>query len=92
MNKFLETLKNIWSIKELKDKILFTLIVLAVFRLGSYIVLPGVNALALASAAKSGKANDLLQLINTFTGGAFNQGSIFALGIMPYITASIIVQ
>ncbi len=92
MNKFLETLKNIWSIKELKDKILFTLLVLAVFRLGSYIVLPGVNALALASASKTGKANDLLQLINTFTGGAFNQGSIFALGIMPYITASIIVQ
>jgi preprotein translocase subunit SecY len=92
MNKFLETLKNIWSIKELKDKILFTLMILAVFRLGSYIVLPGVNALALATASEGRKANDLLQLINTFTGGAFNQGSIFALGIMPYITASIIVQ
>ena len=92
MNKFLETLKNIWSIKELKDKITFTLIILAVFRLGSYIVLPGVNAIALDAAASGRKANDLLQLINTFTGGAFNQGSIFALGIMPYITASIIVQ
>lgn len=92
MNKFFETLKNIWSIQELKDKIVFTLIILAVFRLGSYIVLPGVNAMALDSAADSNKANDLLQLINTFTGGAFNQGSIFALGIMPYITASIIVQ
>lgn len=92
MNKFFETLKNIWSIQELKDKILYTLIILAVFRLGSYIVLPGVNAMALDSAADTNKANDLLQLINTFTGGAFNQGSIFALGIMPYITASIIVQ
>jgi preprotein translocase subunit SecY len=92
MNKFLETLKNIWSIKELKDKILFTIMILAVFRLGSYIVLPGVNAMALAEASDGRKANDLLQLINTFTGGAFNQGSIFALGIMPYITASIIVQ
>jgi preprotein translocase subunit SecY len=92
MNKFFGTLKNIWSIKELRDKITFTLIIIAVFRLGSYIVLPGVNALALDAASSSRKANDLLQLINTFTGGAFNQGSIFALGIMPYITASIIVQ
>jgi preprotein translocase subunit SecY len=92
MKKFIETLKNIWSIKELRDKITFTLIILAVFRLGSYIVLPGVNALALETASSGRKANDLLQLINTFTGGAFNQGSIFALGIMPYITASIIVQ
>ncbi|MBK8349609.1 MAG: preprotein translocase subunit SecY [Saprospiraceae bacterium] len=85
-------MKEYLSIKELKDKILFTLLILAVYRLGSYIVLPGVNALALDAAADGRKANDLLQLINTFTGGAFNQGSIFALGIMPYITASIIVQ
>jgi preprotein translocase subunit SecY len=92
MKKFIETIKNIWSIKELRDKILFTLMILAVYRLGSYIVLPGVNAEALSAAETGRKANDLLQLINTFTGGAFNQGSIFALGIMPYITASIIVQ
>ncbi len=92
MNKFIETLKNIWSIKELKDKILFTLMILAVYRVGSFVVLPGVNALALDTASSTRSANDLLQLINTFTGGAFNQGSIFALGIMPYITASIIVQ
>ena len=92
MNRFIETLRNIWSIRELRDKIVFTLTILAVFRLGSYIVLPGVNAMALDAASTSRKANDLLQLINTFTGGAFNQGSIFALGIMPYITASIIVQ
>jgi preprotein translocase subunit SecY len=92
MNRFIETLRNIWSIHELRDKIVFTLTILAVFRLGSYIVLPGVNAMALDVASTGRKANDLLQLINTFTGGAFNQGSIFALGIMPYITASIIVQ
>jgi preprotein translocase subunit SecY len=92
MEKFIQTLKNIWSIKELRDKILFTLLILAVFRFGSYIVLPGVNASALEAASSTSKASDLLQLINTFTGGAFNQGSIFALGIMPYITASIIVQ
>lgn len=92
MNRFIETLRNIWSIRELRDKIVFTLTILAVFRLGSYIVLPGVNAMALDVASTGRKANDLLQLINTFTGGAFNQGSIFALGIMPYITASIIVQ
>ncbi|MGB4958701.1 MAG: preprotein translocase subunit SecY [Saprospiraceae bacterium] len=92
MKKFLETLKNIWSIKELKGKIIFTLIILAVYRLGAYVVLPGINAAALSAASDGRKANDLLQLINTFTGGAFNQGAIFALGIMPYITASIIVQ
>ncbi len=92
MNKFIETLKNIWGIKELKDRILFTVLILAVYRLGSFIVLPGVNALALESGNAGRSASDLLSLINTFTGGAFNQGSIFALGIMPYITASIIVQ
>lgn len=92
MKQFIETIKNIWSIKELRDKILFTLLILVIFRFGSFVVLPGVDAAALSSAADGRKANDLLQLINTFTGGAFNQGSIFALGIMPYITASIIVQ
>lgn len=92
MNKFIETIRNIWSIKELREKIIFTLIILAVFRFGSFVVLPGVNYVALDAASGTRGANDLLKLINTFTGGAFNQGSIFALGIMPYITASIIVQ
>ena len=90
--KFIETLKNIWSIKELKDKILFTLLILAIYRLGSYILLPGVKADALNLNSGEGGANDLLGLINNFTGGAFSQGAIFALGIMPYITASIILQ
>ncbi len=92
MDKFIETLKNIWSIKELKDKILYTIMVLAIYRLGTHIVLPGVNAAALEASMQNRGASDLLGLINNFTGGAFSQGSIFALGVMPYITASIILQ
>jgi len=92
MGKFFETIKNIWSIKELKDRILYTMLLLFVYRLGSFIVLPGVNSKALSDAISQNSGNDLLSLINTFTGGAFNQAAIFALGIMPYITASIIVQ
>jgi preprotein translocase subunit SecY len=91
MKKFIETLKNIWSIKELRDKIIFTVSLLAIFRLGSFIVLPGVVPSVLKNAA-SDSSNSLFGLINTYTGGAFNQASIFALGIMPYITSSIIVQ
>jgi preprotein translocase subunit SecY len=92
MKKLIETFKNIWSIKELRDKILYTIMLLFVFRLGSFVLLPGVNSTALAAAAEGRGATDLLNLINTFSGGAFNQGSIFALGVMPYITASIIIQ
>ena len=91
MNKFFETIQNIWKIKELRERILFTLALLAVYRIGSFIVLPGVNSAKLESAVSNNNA-DLIGLINTFTGGAFNQAAIFALGIMPYITASIIVQ
>lgn len=92
MKKFIETITNIWSIKELRNRILFTLVILAVFRFGSFVVLPGVNPDALAAAASQRGANDILGLINSFTGGAFNMGAVFALGIMPYITASIIIQ
>lgn len=92
MNKLLDTLKNIWSIKELRERILFTLLLLLVFRFGSYVVLPGVNAAALQSAAAERGGSDILGLINSFTGGAFNNAAVFALGIMPYITASIIIQ
>ncbi len=92
MNKLIETLKNIWKIEELRKRIIFTLGLLFVFRFGSFVVLPGVNYQALELAASGRSANDILGLINAFTGGAFNQGSIFALGIMPYITASIIIQ
>ena len=91
MKKFIDTLKNIWKIEELRNRILFTLGILMVYRFGSFIVLPGVIPSVLDSA-NSGNANDLLGLINIFTGGAFNNAAIFALGIMPYITASIIIQ
>lgn len=93
MKRFIDTLKNIWKIKELRNRILFTLGMLLVFRFGSFVVLPGVDPLALKAAiANNDNPNDLLGLINVFTGGAFNNASIMALGIMPYITASIIIQ
>jgi preprotein translocase subunit SecY len=92
MNKFIETIKNIWKIKELRNRILFTLVILAIYRFGAFVVLPGVNPDVLQAAHASRGATDILGLLNIFTGGAFFQGAIFALGIMPYITASIIVQ
>lgn len=93
MKGLITTIKNIWKIKELRDRILYTLALLFVFRLGSHILLPGVIPGALKSAiGGSGNANDLIGLINIFTGGAFNNSAILALGVMPYITASIIIQ
>ena len=91
--RFIETLKNMWTIEELRKRILFTLLLIAIYRLGSFIVLPGADVVALkAQLDANSDPNDLLGLINLFTGGAFNNASIMALGIMPYITASIIVQ
>ena len=90
MKKFITTIKNIWKIEELRKRILFTLMLLLVYRFGSFVVLPGVNPAALENLNDS--PTDLLGLINVFSGGAFNNASIFALGIMPYITASIIIQ
>lgn len=92
MKRFIDTLKNIWKIKELRNRILFTLGMLMVFRFGSFVVLPGVDPAKLAAATSNSSPTDLLGLINVFTGGAFNNASIMALGIMPYITASIIIQ
>jgi preprotein translocase subunit SecY len=92
MEKFITTLRNIWEIKELRDKLLYTVGMLAIFRLGSFIVLPGVIPDALNNAMQNKQSTDILGLLNNFTGGSFNNASIFALGIMPYITASIIVQ
>ena len=91
MKKLIDTLKNIWKITELRQRILFTLALLMVYRFGSYVVLPGVIPSVLKNSASS-SPNDLLGLINIFTGGAFSNAAIFALGIMPYITASIIIQ
>jgi len=91
VKKLIQTLKNIWSIEELRKKILFTLLLILVYRIGSHIVLPGINPVLL-DLNKSQGNNGILDLINTFAGGAFNMASIFALGIMPYISASIFMQ
>lgn len=89
--KFIDTIKNIWSIKELRDKIAFTLLLVLVYRIGSYVVLPGVDPSSLSDLAT--KAGDgILGMVNVFAGGAFSRASIMALGIMPYISASIAVQ
>lgn len=92
MKKFITTLQNIWKIKELRERIGWTLLMLFVFRFCSFVVLPGVDPSALSKAGQASAASDLLGLVNLFTGGAFENASIMALGIMPYITASIIVQ
>ncbi len=92
MGKFIQTLKNIWSIEELRNRIIFTLFILAVYRFGAHVVLPGISPEVLANAVGQRSDTDILGLINMFSGGAFNKASIFALGIMPYITASIIIQ
>ncbi|MEO5644855.1 MAG: preprotein translocase subunit SecY [Bacteroidia bacterium] len=91
MKKFLGTIRNIFAIEELRQRILYTLGFLLIYRLGSYIVLPGVDPAKLL-ASQQGSQNGILQLINIFAGGAFSRASIFALGIMPYISASIILQ
>ncbi len=91
MKKFITTLKNIWSIEELRNKIVFTLLLLFIYRLGSYIVLPGIDPNKLANLHNSTKTG-MLGLLDAFVGGAFSKASIFALGIMPYISASIFMQ
>ncbi|MCF3109017.1 preprotein translocase subunit SecY [Niabella sp. CC-SYL272] len=92
MKKLITTLKNIWSIEELRSKILFTLLLVFIYRIGKYIPLPGINPVTLEALQKNNAQNGILDLINTFAGGAFEQASIFALGVMPYITASIFMQ
>jgi preprotein translocase subunit SecY len=89
VKKFIQTLKNIWSIEELKSKILVTITLIAVYRLGTHIVLPGINPKLINTNASGG---GILGLIDAFAGGAFSQASILALGIMPYISASIFMQ
>ncbi len=89
MKRFLETIKNIFSIEDLRVRILNTIGFLIIFRVGSFIVLPGIEANRLNPDRNT---NGILGFINNFSGGAFNNASIFALGIMPYISASIVVQ
>ena len=93
--KFVETLKNIYKIEELINRILYTLGLLLVYRLGCFVVIPGINPNALgegSALASQLEGNGLLGLLNVFSGGAFGNAAIFALGVMPYITASIIIQ
>jgi preprotein translocase subunit SecY len=89
--KFINTLKNIWKIEELRNRILFTLGLLVVYRFGAQVVLPGIDASQLQGLADQTDGG-ILGLLNAFTGGAFSNASVFALGIMPYISASIVVQ
>ncbi len=91
MRKSIETLKNIWKIKDLRDRILITVLFVAIYRFGTYIVLPGINPNMLTKLHEQ-TSEGLLALLNMFSGGAFSNASIFALGIMPYISASIVIQ
>ena len=89
--KSIETLKNIWNIEDLRKRILITILFVAIYRLGSYVVLPGINPEMLSKLHEQ-TSEGLLALLNMFSGGAFSNASIFALGIMPYISASIVIQ
>lgn len=90
MKDFIKTIKNIWSVEELKKRIIYTLLLILVYRIGSYIILPGINSDALVS--NSSDDGGILGLINIFAGGAFGRVSVMSLGIMPYISASIVMQ
>ena len=91
MKKFIETLKNCWKIEDLRQRILITILFVAIYRFGSYVVLPGIDPSALAQLQKQ-TSGGLMSLLDMFSGGAFSNASIFALGIMPYISASIVMQ
>ena len=87
-----QSLRDIWKIDELRKRILYTLGILVIYRIGAYVPLPGVDATALKEVFAQGNVSDLFGFFNLFVGGAFLQAGVFALGIMPYITASIIIQ
>ena len=91
MRQFIETLRNIWRIEDLRKRILYTLGILVIYRLGSYITLPGIDPTQL-TGLKQQTSQGVLGLLDMFSGGAFSNASIFALGIMPYISASIVMQ
>ncbi len=90
--RFIQTLKNIWTIEELRKRLVITFLLVVVYRLGCQIVLPGISPEDLKALANFTNSSGLMQLLDMFSGGAFSQASIFALGIMPYITASIVIQ
>ena len=91
MKKLIETIKNIWKIEDLRSRLLTTILLVLIYRFGSFIVLPGIDPNALA-ALKSQTSGGLMALLDMFSGGAFANASVFALGIMPYISASIVIQ
>ena len=91
MKKLIETLKNIWKIEDLRTRILVVLLFTAIYRFGSFVVLPGINP-AMLDKLQSQTQGGLMSLLDMFSGGAFSNASIFALGIMPYISASIVMQ
>ena len=91
MKKIIETLKNIWRIEDLRTRILITLLFIAIYRFGSFVVLPGIDPGRLQQLHAQ-TSEGLMSLLNMFSGGAFSNASVFALGIMPYITASIVIQ
>ncbi len=91
MKKFIETLKNCWKIEDLRQRLLITILFVAIYRFGSFVVLPGINPANLEKLQQQ-TAGGLMSLLDMFSGGAFSNASIFALGIMPYISASIVMQ
>ena len=92
MSKLTETFTNIFKIQELRERLLFTTLLLVIVRIGSHITVPGVDAVLLADTIKKSSENTLFGLYDLFVGGAFSHAAIFALGIMPYISASIVIQ
>jgi len=91
MKRLIETIRNIFKIEELRKRILYTILIILIYRFGSFVVIPGIDPTQL-SALQNSSDSGLLGLLNMFSGGAFGNASVFALGIMPYITASIIIQ
>ena len=91
MKKFIETLKNCWKVEDLRQRLLITILFTAIYRFGSFVVLPGINPAKLETLQSQTKGG-LMSLLDMFSGGAFSNASIFALGIMPYISASIVMQ
>ena len=91
MKKFFETLKNCWKVEDLRQRLLITILFTAIYRFGSFVVLPGINPAKL-DQLQSQTSGGLMSLLDMFSGGAFSNASIFALGIMPYISASIVMQ
>ena len=91
MRKFIQTIQNIWKIEDLRSRLGVTLLFVLIYRFGSFVVLPGIDPTAL-TALQAQTAGGLMALLDMFSGGAFSNASIFALGIMPYISASIVIQ